>query len=141
MQYQQTTRGARASRLAMAAMVAAIMAACTSAPPATQQSATQQPTADTGPAAPAGGHGLSAFIGGFDANRDGVVTRQEYDAVRTQRYTAADTDHDGVLGEDEYVAEFAGRLQQQYAGRAQDDENPEERKKLVGREMKTCSEP
>ena len=106
----------------MAAMVAAMMAACTSAPPAaTQQSATQQPTAAAGPAAPAGGHGLSAFIGGFDANRDGVVTRQEYDAVRAQRYTAADTNHDGVLGEDEYVAEFAGRLQQQYAGRAQDD--------------------
>ena len=122
MQYQQTPRGARASRLAMAAMVAAMIAACTSAPPpAAQQSATQQPTADTGPAAPAGGHGLSAFIGGFDANRDGVVTRQEYDAVRTQRFTAADTNHDGVLGEDEYVAEFAARLHQQYAGRAQDD--------------------
>ena len=122
MQQQKTTHGARASRLAMAAMVAALMAACTSAPPpAEQQSATQPPSAAAGPAAPAGGHGLSAFIGGFDANRDGVVTRQEYDAVRTQRYTAADTNHDGVLGEDEYVAEFAGRLQQQYAGRAQDD--------------------
>lgn len=122
MQQQKTTHGARASRLAMAAMVAAMIAACTSAPPpATQQSTTPQPTAAAGPAAPAGGHGLSAFIGGFDANRDSVVTRQEYDAVRTQRYTAADTDHDGVLGEDEYVAEFAGRLQQQYAGRAQDD--------------------
>ena len=122
MQQQKTTHGARASRLAMAAMVAAMIAACTSAPPpATQQSATPQPTAAAGPAAPAGGHGLSAFIGGFDANRDGVVTRQEYDAVRTQRFTAADTNHDGVLGEDEYVAEFAGRLQQQYAGRAQDD--------------------
>ena len=122
MQYQKITRGARASRLAMVAMVAAMMAACTSAPPAAaQRSATQQPAAAAGPAAPAGGHGLSAFIGGFDANRDGVVTRQEYDAVRTQRFTAADTNHDGVLGEDEYVAEFAGRLQQQYAGRAQDD--------------------
>ena len=122
MQYQQTTRGARASRLAIGAMVAAIMAACTSAPPpATQQSTTPQPTAAAGPAAPAGGHGLSAFIGGFDANRDGGVTRQEYDAVRTQRFTAADTNRDGVLSEDEYVAEFAGRLQQQYAGRAQDD--------------------
>ena len=122
MQQQKTTHGARASRLAMAAMVAAMIAACTSArPPATQQSTTPQPTAAAGPAAPAGGHGLSAFIGGFDANRDGVVTRQEYDAVRTQRYTAADTNHDGVLGEDEYVAEFEGRLQQQYAGKAQDE--------------------
>lgn len=120
MQYQKITRGARASRLAMVAMVAAMMAACTSAP-AVQQSAAQQPAAAAGPAAPAGGHGLSAFIGGFDANRDGVVTRQEYDAVRTQRYTAADTNRDGVLGEDEYVAEFEARLRQQYAGRAQDE--------------------
>ena len=117
MKQQKTGHGALASRLALVSMVAAMMAACTSAPPP----ATQQPGAAAGPAAPAGGHGLSAFIGGFDANRDGVVTRQEYDAVRTQRYTAADTNHDGVLGEDEYVAEFAGRLQQQYAGRAQDD--------------------
>jgi hypothetical protein len=74
-----------------------------------------------GPAAPAGGHGLSAFIGGYDANRDDVVTREEYDAVRKQRYTAADTNHDGWLSEDEYVAEFEGRLKQQYADRAQDD--------------------
>ena len=115
MQHQKITRGALASRLALVSMVAAMMAACTSAPPAAPQPAA------AGPAAPAGGHGLSAFIGGFDANRDGVVTRQEYDAVRTQRFTAADTNHDGVLGEDEYVAEFEGRLQQQYAGRAQDE--------------------
>ncbi len=122
MQYQKTQRGARASRLAMAAMVAAMMAGCTSAPPpAAQQPATQPSRAAQGPAAPAGGHGLSAFIGGFDANRDGTVTRQEYDTVRAQRFTAADTNHDGVLSEDEYVAEFAARLQQQYAGRAQDD--------------------
>ena len=115
MQQQKTTRGARASRLAMAAMATALMAACTSAPPAAQQPAA------AGPAAPAGGHGLSAFIGGFDANRDGVVTRQEYDAIRAQRFQAADTNRDGVLSEDEYVAEFEGRLQQQYAGKAQDE--------------------
>lgn len=115
MQHQKITRGALASRLALVSMVAAMMAACTSAPPPAQQPAA------SGPAAPAGGHGLSAFIGGFDANRDGVVTRQEYDAVRTQRFTAADTNHDGVLGEDEYVAEFEGRLRQQYAGKAQDE--------------------
>lgn len=122
MQHQKITRGARASHLALVSMVAAMMAACTSAPPpAAQQPATQPPATAAGPAAPAGGHGLSAFIGGFDANRDGVVTRQEYDAVRTQRFTAADTNHDGVLGEDEYVAEFEGRLQQQYAGKAQDE--------------------
>ena len=116
MKQQKTGHGALASRLALVSMVAAMMAACTSAPPAAQQ-----PVAAAGPTAPVGGHGLSAFIGSFDANRDGVVTRQEYDALRTQRFTAADTNHDGVLSEDEYVAEFEGRLQQQYAGKAQDE--------------------
>ncbi|MRW91425.1 hypothetical protein GJ699_15645 [Duganella sp. FT80W] len=96
------------SRLVIAAVVAAMTATAAAA-------------AAEGPAAPAGGHGLSAFIGGYDANRDGVVTREEYDAVRKQRFAAADTNRDGWLSEDEYVAEFEGRLKQQYAGRAQDD--------------------
>jgi Ca2+-binding EF-hand superfamily protein len=117
MKNQKTKRGTRASRLAMASMIAAMVAACAS----TQPPAADKPKAAEGPAAPAGGHGLSAFIGGFDANRDGVVTRAEYDAVRKQRFIAADTNHDGWLSEDEYVAEFEGRLKQQYAGRAQDD--------------------
>lgn len=98
----------------MAMTGAAILAACTSAPPPAAVAA-------AGPAAPAGGHGLSAFMGGFDVNRDGVVTRQEYDAVRAQRFKAADTNHDGVLSEEEYVAEFEGRLTQQGAGQAQDE--------------------
>lgn len=101
----------------MAIIGVTILAACTSGPPP----AAQQSAATPGPAAPAGGHGLSAFIGGFDVNRDGVVTRQEYDSVRAQRFAAADTNHDGVLSEDEYVAEFAARLTQQYEGKAQDE--------------------
>jgi hypothetical protein len=117
MKHQKTKRGTRASRLVMASMIAAMVAACAS----TQPPAADKPKAAEGPAAPAGGHGLSAFIGGFDANRDGVVTRAEYDTVRKQRFAAADTNHDGWLSEDEYVAEFEGRLKQQYAGRAQDD--------------------
>jgi hypothetical protein len=117
MKHQKTKRGTRASRLAMAGMMAAMLAACAS----TQAPSADKPKAAEGPAAPAGGHGLSAFMGGFDANRDGVVTRTEYDTVRKQRFAAADTNHDGWLIEDEYVAEFEGRLKQQYAGRAQDD--------------------
>lgn len=74
-----------------------------------------------GPAAPAGGHGLAAFMGSYDANRDGVVSREEYDTVRKQRFVAADTNRDGWLSEEEYVAEYEGRLKQQYAGRAQDE--------------------
>lgn len=48
-------------------------------------------------ARPAGGHGREAFMGSYDVNRDGVVTRAEYDSVRLQRFAAADTDHDGQV--------------------------------------------
>lgn len=117
MKKQKSKPGRHAGRLAMAAMVAMMAAAGASA----QAPAADRPKAAEGPAAPAGGHGLSAFIGGFDANRDGVVTRAEYDTVRKQRFTAADANRDGWLGEEEYVAEFEGRLKLQYAGRTPDD--------------------
>lgn len=107
MKKHKSKRVQRASQLGLALLMAATMAAASHAA--------------EGPVAPAGGHGLSAFIGGFDANRDGVVTRAEYDEVRKQRFAAADVNHDGWLSEEEYVAEFEGRLKQQYAGRVQDD--------------------
>jgi len=76
-----------------------------------------------GPARPAGGHGHAAFMGSYDVNRDGVVTRDEYDTVRKQRYMAADTNGDGWLSEAEYVAEFEKRLKAQYTkeGKAPDE--------------------
>ncbi len=69
----------------------------------------------SGPIRPAGGHNRTAFIQGYDANRDGRVDRAEYDALREARFKAADADSNGVLTEDEYVAEYAGRLRAQYA--------------------------
>ena len=71
-------------------------------------------TAQNQPARPAGGHGLDAFLGSYDANRDGQVTRAEFDAIRLQRFQAADTNGDGWLSEAEYVAEYEGRLKRQY---------------------------
>ena len=108
MKEQNIQPGKQGFRLAMAVMVVAMMASAPS-------------MAAEGPAAPAGGHGLAAFMGSYDANRDGVVTREEYDTVRKQRFVTADVNRDGWLSEEEYVAEYEGRLKQQYAGRAQDE--------------------
>ncbi|WP_027014335.1 EF-hand domain-containing protein [Comamonas composti] len=99
-----------AHRLLAAAGLAALLSAC----------AANGSAPANGPAKPAGGHGPTAFIGGYDVNRDGKVTREEYDEVRKQRFLAGDTNGDGWLSEEEYVAEFEGRLKQQYQGREPD---------------------
>jgi hypothetical protein len=57
-------------------------------------------------------------MGSYDVNRDGLVTREEYDTLRKQRYVAADSNQDGWLSEAEYVAEFEARLKQQYAAQS-----------------------
>lgn len=107
MKKQNSQPGKHGFYLAMTAMVVALTASAPS-------------SAADGPAAPAGGHGLSAFMGSYDADRDGVVTREAYDTVRKQRFMAADVNRDGWLSEEEYVAEYEGRLKQQYAGREPD---------------------
>ncbi|MEN9892516.1 MAG: hypothetical protein RLY78_2811 [Pseudomonadota bacterium] len=60
------------------------------------------------------GHSRAAFMAAHDTDRDGTVTRAEYDAVRHQRFAAGDRDGNGVLDEAEYVAEFEARLKRQY---------------------------
>lgn len=95
----------------LAAAATVLLSACAGNEPAKPS---MQTSAAGQPARPAGGHGLDAFLGGYDTNRDGVVTRAEFDAVRVQRFRAGDKNGDGVLSEDEYVAEFEGRLKRQY---------------------------
>ncbi len=87
---------------------AVLLSACAGGAPQAAATARNQP------ARPAGGHGLDAFLGSYDANRDGQVTRAEFDAIRLQRFKAADANGDGWLSEAEYVAEFEGRLKRQY---------------------------
>lgn len=105
--------------LLAALAAAALLSACAGGPNGKAAPATAQ----SQPARPAGGHGLDAFLGSYDANRDGQVTRGEFDAIRLQRFQAADTNGDGVLNEAEYVAEYEGRLKRQYfeQGRQPDD--------------------
>ena len=105
--------------LLAALAAAALLSACAGGPNGKAAPATAQ----SQPARPAGGHGLDAFLGSYDANRDGQVTRAEFDALRLQRFQAGDTNGDGVLNEAEYVAEYEGRLKRQYfeQGRQPDD--------------------
>lgn len=73
----------------------------------------------------AGGHSQAAFIASYDRDGDGQVTKEELIELRTERFLGADKDGDSVLSEAEYVAEFEGRLRQQYSdqNREIDDEN------------------
>ena len=115
-----TTSTLRLPLLLAATASALLCAACASNPTtAAATPAASAPAASTAattgtPPRPAGGHGLAATIGSYDANRDGTVTRAEMDAVRLQRFQHGDTNGDGWLSEAEYVAEYETRLKQQY---------------------------
>ncbi|TWB21259.1 EF hand domain-containing protein [Nitrospirillum amazonense] len=58
----------------------------------------------------AASHDIASFIKEHDRNGDGVVTAQEYQAVRDQQFKALDTNGDGWVSEAEYTAEFEARL-------------------------------
>lgn len=96
----------RTPSLLSALAAAVLLSACAGTPTGTNST--------QGPARPVGGHGLDAFLGSYDADRDGRVPRAEFDRLREQRFRTADANGDGVLSEAEYVAEFEGRLKSQY---------------------------
>lgn len=60
---------------------------------------------------PGDGHGRGGFFMRADANNDGVVTRQEFDAARAAQFVRLDTNHDAQLSRDELHAgrHWAGR--------------------------------
>jgi Ca2+-binding EF-hand superfamily protein len=64
-----------------------------------------------------GGHGedVERFIAQHAENGDQRLTWEAFDAFRRARFDATDRDHDGVLDEAEYVAEFDARTRQQQA--------------------------
>lgn len=72
-------------------------------------------TVEVGKAMPTGGHTGNAFIRTWDDDGDGKVTRPEYEAVRKARFATTDGDSNGSLTIEEYVNEYAVRLDRDIA--------------------------
>jgi hypothetical protein len=64
---------------------------------------------------PTGGHAGNAFITAWDDDGDGKVSHPEYEAVRKTRFATTDSNLDGALTADEYVNEYAVRLDRDIA--------------------------
>lgn len=75
----------------------------------------QTPARTTNATLPTGGHAPDLFIPAWDENGDGKVPRAEYDVVRAERFRLADEDGSGALNADEYIDEYAIRLDRQMA--------------------------
>lgn len=58
-------------------------------------------------------HTANGMLELYDANKDGVVDRAEFDTARAATFTATDADRNGSLSLAEYTTEFEGRLDQQ----------------------------
>lgn len=83
-------------------------------------------------AATAAPHGGSAFIHDYDTNKDGTVSRAEFDAERLVRFKATDADKDGTVSEAEYVGEYSARLEKQLAASTDSAETKtEERQRQI----------
>lgn len=54
--------------------------------------------------------GKASFIQDYDLDKDGTVSQAEFAEVRQQRYSVMDENKDGQVSVDEYVNEYAGRL-------------------------------
>lgn len=54
--------------------------------------------------------GKASFIQDYDLDKDGTVSEAEFAEIRQQRYSAMDENKDGQVSVDEYVNEYAGRL-------------------------------
>lgn len=77
-------------------------------------------------------HDGKAFIKDYDTNKDGQVTRAEFDAVRTARFAVTDTNKDGWVSDAEYLAEYSVRLEQELAASTMTDaKKAEERVRQV----------
>lgn len=58
----------------------------------------------------AASHQLETFVGEYDLDRNGSVSKEEFQKERERRFLSTDTNHDGLLSRGEYFDEFRGRL-------------------------------
>ena len=63
----------------------------------------------------AASHDRDTFINEQDQNGDGVVTKDEFAATRAAEFARIDANKDGVLSREEYIGEFKGRLEARLA--------------------------
>lgn len=109
----------KTTRLLLPVLMASLLAACqTSGPQNTAGAATDtQPTTLS-----AARHGTAgelerkAFIAEHTTDASEELTWEAFKIFRTERFNSGDQDGNGSLSEDEYVDEYAARLEQQIAG-------------------------
>jgi hypothetical protein len=56
-------------------------------------------------------HDLTTFIGEYDLDHNGCVSKEEFALERDRRFAATDIDKDGALTRAEYIDEFRARLE------------------------------
>jgi Ca2+-binding EF-hand superfamily protein len=77
------------SRLKLALLLGAVLATGASAAIAEMSVSRSQPVTAVQPQQPSGGRGQSRFLGEYDLNRDGRVTRAEFNQAVSRRYASA----------------------------------------------------
>jgi hypothetical protein len=58
----------------------------------------------------AASHDLATFVADYDLDKDGKVSKEEFQEVRQQRFAATDSNQDQGVSHEEYVAEYRVRL-------------------------------
>lgn len=71
-----------------------------------------------------GGHG--PFMGAVDADKDGSITAEEFDAFQAKLFSEADTDGDGALSKGEMSAHFAAQSEMHGSKRTPKAPRPED---------------
>ena len=67
--------------------------------------------------ADASGHGKNEFMGTYDADKDGKVSKAEFAAKRKDAHKSLDLNRDGKVSELDYVGEYTFRLDKEQAER------------------------